>query len=186
MPRIDPYQSWKSLEARLETESSERARVLIREVRDHMEFEIKGELEPLMGTLTTEPIYHFWAQGFVLEGRDAVVEFYRNLIASGSNQFEVVVENIIADDERVVTEGQVKQVYTGKELQAMGRTELLGETVANGDLFLTTTQLITVWPGAADGKLVGEDIYFGGDPFANVEKIVSGDLPDYYLWEHRV
>lgn len=186
MPKINPHQSWTQLEARLEPETSERTRMLIKEVRDHMEFEIKGQIEPLMGTLVTEPIYHFWAQGFELVGRDAVLGFYNGLIGSGANQFEVVVDNIIADDEHVVTEGQVKQVYTGKELKAMGRTELQGETVTDSDLYMTTTQLITMWPGAPDGKLVGEDIYFGGEPFANVEKITPADLPDYYLWEHRV
>jgi len=186
MPKIDPHQSWVPLQARFETETSERARTLVKEVRDHMEFEIKGEIEPLMGTLTAEPVYHFWAQGFELEGRDAVLGFYTGLIASGANQFEVVIDNIIADDNGVVTEGQVKQAYTGKEIKAMGRTELLGETVTDSDLFVTTTQLITVWPGAPDGKLVGEDIYFGGDPFASVEKITPDDLPDYYQWENRV
>jgi hypothetical protein len=108
------------------------------------------------------------------------------MIASGATQFEVVVDNIIADDERVVTEGQVKQVYTGKELKAMGMNELLGDTVNDGDLYMTTTQLITVWPGAPDGRLIGEDIYFGGEPFANVEKITPDDLPDYYQWQSRV
>lgn len=185
MPKIDPHNSWAPLEARLGTERSERARTLIKAVRDHMEFEIKGQLEPLMGTLTAEPVYHFWGQGMVLEGRDAVSGFYSNMIAGGANQFEVVVDNIIADENHVVTEGQVKQVYTGKEVKAMGRTELLGEPISDGDLFMTTTQLITVWPGAPDGKLVGEDIYFGGDPFANLEKITPEDLPDYYEWESR-
>jgi hypothetical protein len=186
MPKIDPYQSWGPLEARLATETSQRARTLIKEVRDHMEYEIKGQLEPLMSTLTAEPIYHFWGQGMVLEGREAVAGFYGGMIAAGGNQFEVVVDNIIADDNRVVTEGQVKQVYTGKELKGMGMTELLDTTINDADLFMTTTQLITVWPGAADDKLLGEDIYFGGDPFANVEKITADDLPDYYRWEDRV
>lgn len=186
MPKIDPYRSWLPLEARLDSETSERARALIREVRDHMEHEIKGELQPLMATLTTDPIYHFWGRGMVLEGREAVQSFYSNMIASGANQFEVVLDNIVADDARVVTEGQVRQVYTGKEVKAMGMTELLGDAIADDDLFMTTVQLITVWPGATDGKLVGEDIYFGGDPFANVEKITAADLPDYYQWENRV
>jgi hypothetical protein len=179
MPKIDPYQSWGPLEARLATETSQRARTPIKEVRDHMEYEIKGQLEPLMSTLTAEPIYHFWGQGMVLG-------FYGGMIAAGGNQFEVVVDNIIADDNRVVTEGQVKQVYTGKELKGMGMTELLDATINDADLFMTTTQLITVWPGAADDKLLGEDIYFGGDPFANAEKITADDLPDYYRWEDRV
>ena len=137
MPKINPHQSWLALEARLETESDPRVSTLIREVRDHMEFEIKGDLEPLMNTLTAEPVYHFYAQGMVLEGRQAVQDFYSNMIAGGGNQFEVVVENVIADTGRVVTEGKVKQVYTGKELKNMGMAELEGEAVADDDLYLT-------------------------------------------------
>lgn len=186
MAKLNPYDSWRPLEARLETESSDRVRMLVQAVRDHMEHEIKGELEPLMDTLTAEPIYHFWGRGLVLEGREAVRAFYANMIGAGGNQFEIVVDHIVADHDRVVTEGQVKQVYTGKEVRAMGTTELLGEPVEDGDLFLTTIQLITVWPGDPDGKLVGEDIYFGSDPFASVEKITADDLPADYRWQDRV
>ena len=32
-------------------------------------------------------------------------------------------------------------------------------------------QLVTLWPADADGKLIGEDIYFGASPFANLKKI---------------
>ena len=54
------------------------------------------------------------------------------------------------------------------------------EIVLADDLILTTTQLITVWPAAADGRLFGEDIYFGHNPFRNAERISAADLPDYY------
>ncbi len=95
-------------------------------------------------------------------------------------------DNIIAGHDHIVTEGQVKQCYTGKELLGMGMTEVNGERIASHDLFVTTTQLVTVWPGDAEGKLIGEDIYFGSDPFANIERIEAGDLPDYYQYEDRL
>jgi hypothetical protein len=61
-----------------------------------------------------------------------------------------------------------------------------GEALENGDLFVTTAQLVTVWPGDADGKLIGEDIYFGSDPFGSIERIQASDLPDYYRYQDRV
>jgi hypothetical protein len=188
MLKINPQLSWLPLDTRYRAETNPRIRTLLKAVRDHMEFEIGGDLERLMDTLTAEPIYHFWgnAAPMVLTGRPAVVAFYRQLIATGGNQFEIVVASIVADSANVVTEGQVKQVYTGKELLAMGRADVHGAPIANADLFLTTTQLITVWPGAADGKIVGEDIYFGHDPLAHIEKITAADLPDGYRWEHRI
>ena len=188
MALINPSDSWLPLDARYRAETDPRVHRLIKAVRYHVEHEIAGDLEALMNTLTAEPSYHFWggAAPMVLTGRAAVEGFYKQLIASGGNQFEVVVKRIVADAGSVITEGQVKQVYTGKELGAMGRSEVHGAPVANSDLFLTTTQLITVWPSDADGKLVGEDIYFGEAPLTHIEKITRADLPRGYRWEHRV
>jgi hypothetical protein len=187
MPKIDPNASWGPLHAQAEQETDPRRKKLLQAVGDHMQAEICGRLDPLMDTLTAEPIYHFWGTNImVLEGREAVTGFYSQMIAGGGNQFEVVVDNIIAGADHIVTEGQVKQCYTGKELLGMGMTEVNGERIASHDLFVTTTQLVTVWPGDAEGKLIGEDIYFGSDPFANIERIEAGDLPDYYQYEDRL
>ncbi len=181
MAKIDPYRSWLPLEARAQAESDPRRKQLLTEVRNHMEYEIKGMLDPLMGTLTASPVYHFWGnEPSVLEGYDAVRAFYSDMMGRGGHQFEVVVDRIVVDDGAVITEGQVKQVYRGASLIAMGMRELAGEPLAEGDLLLTTAQLITVWPGDPDGKLIGEDIYFGHDPFRRAERITSEDLPDYY------
>jgi hypothetical protein len=182
MPKIEPHQSWLALEARAQRESDPRVRTLLLAVRDHMEHEIKGNLAPLMATLTASPVYHFWnpAGSFKLEGRAAVEGFYTNMIAAGGNQFEVVVEKIVADRDNVITEGAVKQVRRGAELIAAGRKEVAGEPVKPDELFLTRAQLVTVWPAAADGKLVGEDIYFGEDALATAEHISRADLPSYH------
>ena len=187
MLKINPYQSWLPLDARYQRETDERIRTLVKAVRDHMEYEIKGDVPRLMATLTAQPIYHFWGNApFVLAGRAAVEGFYTQMIAAGGNQFEVVVDKIIADRANVVTEGQVKQVVTGKELAAQGRNEINGAAFANDTLFISTAQLVTVWPADADGKLVGEDIYFGDQPMTRLERITATDLPDWYRWQHRV
>ena len=182
MPKIEPHASWQPLEARAKTEPDLRVRTLLTAVRDHMEHEIRGDLDALMATLTAEPVYHFWnpAGSFKLEGRAAVEGFYTNMIAAGGNQFEVVVEKIVADRGNVITEGQVKQIRSGAELIAAGRKEVAGQPVKPDDLFLTRAQLVTVWPGDAEGKLVGEDIYFGEDALASAERISRADLPPYH------
>jgi hypothetical protein len=182
MSKITPFNSWLPLHERAERETDPRVRTLIRAVRDHMEHEIRGNLPELMNTLTAEPVYHFWnpAGSFVLSGRAAVDGFYQNLIASGGNQFEVVVEKIVADHGSVITEGKVKQVQRGKALLAAGRTEVGGQPVREDELFLTCAQLITVWPGDEGGKLVGEDIYFGEDALSTAVRISAADLPPGY------
>ena len=181
MPLIEPHSSWLSLEARAASETNLRYKALLTQVRDHMEYEIKGELEPLMATLTAEPIYHFWGNApNVIEGFQAVEAFYTGMIATGTQQFEVVVERIMVDDNTVITEGRVKQVYQGGGLLRMGLTSANDVELAEAGLYLTDTQLITVWPADPDGKLIGEDIYFGQDPFTTLTAIDQADLPDYY------
>jgi len=182
MPKIEPYASWHALEARAKSEPDPRVRTLLTAVRDHMEHEIRGDLDALMATLTAEPVYHFWspAGSLKLEGRAAVTGFYTNMIAAGGNQFEVVVEKIVADRGNAITEGKVKQVQTGAALLAAGRKEVGGAPVKPDELFLTCAQLVTVWPGDAAGKLVGEDIYFGEDALATALRITRADLPPYH------
>ncbi|MEQ9002993.1 MAG: nuclear transport factor 2 family protein [Pseudomonadales bacterium] len=181
MPKIDPHRSWLALEARAAEEANPRCRALLLKVRDHMRHEILGEIEPLMATLTASPVYHFWGgTPSVLQGAEAVRGFYQAMFERGGQQFEVVVERIVVDETAVITEGQVKIVRRGAELRAAGVDQVAGEPLADGDLVLTTAQLITVWPADADGRLVGEDIYFGEDPLARAEKIQPADLPSYY------
>lgn len=181
MNAIEPHHSWLDLEARAARTDNRLHRQLLTEVRDHMEFEIKGDLEPLMGTLIAEPLYHFWRdEPFTLEGAAAVRGFYENMIASKTNQFQVVTERIFVDDGGVITEGQVKQVYRGAMATAMGLAEIDGKPIAEDDLILTSTQLLTVWPAGEGAKLVGEDIYFGHSPFLNARRIAAADLPDYF------
>jgi len=179
---IDPHTSWQALARAAQTETDTRRAGLIREVGRHMEAEIKGQLEPLMATLTSEPIYHFWGNGapMVLQGRDAVASFYSGMFARGGQQFQVVVDKVMASNDNVVTEGQVRQVNKGRDLRAQGLTRVGDVEVQDDDLWLSNAQLVTVWPADAAGKLIGEDIYFGQSPLQTLKRISAEDLPPYY------
>ncbi len=180
---IEPYNSWDPLERAAASETNPRIRTLLQGVRDHMEYEIKGQLDALMNTLTAEPIYHFWGNGepMVIQGWDAVRGFYEGMMAAGGHQFEVVVERIVADENYVVTDGRVKQIYTKDGLAAMGVSDVDGKPVTSSALWMSDAQLVTIWPGDPDGKLVGEDIYFGQSPMTTLKPISSDALPDYHL-----
>ena len=179
---INPHHSWLPLEERAAAEDDPRRKALVTAVRDHMEYEIKGELDPLMDTLTSNPIYHFWGQAepSVIEGRDAVRAFYGGMFATGGQQFEVVVDKVVVSDNHVITEGQVKQVHKGASLTAMGIGEVDGEPVSDDDLFVATAQLVTLWPGDEHDKLIGEDIYFGSNALSEMRRITRDELPPYY------
>lgn len=179
---INPHHSWLPLEERAAIERNPRRKALVQAVRDHMEYEIKGELDPLMDTLTTHPVYHFWGQAepSTIKGRDEVRAFYGGMFETGGQQFEVVVDKVVVSDNHVITEGQVKQVHKGATLAAMGMNEVNGEPVHDDDLFVATAQLVTLWPGDEDARLIGEDIYFGSNAFSDVRRITRDELPPYY------
>ena len=181
---LDPDRSWIPLEEHAATLEGERQRRLVMTVRDHMEAEVKGRLEPLMATLTAHPIYHFRGNGptTVLEGHDAVAAFYADMFAAKRQQFEVVVDRIVASDDCVVTEGQVKQAYAGEALAAFGVAEVDGKAVEPNGLYMSCAQLVTLWPADPDGRLIGEDIYFGDNPMTTLTSITAEQLPpDYEL-----
>ena len=165
MTLIDPHASWAALTDCAATygdsESEQAVKRLVLEVRDHMECEIKGDVAGLMATLTSEPVYHFWGNGepVLLEGRAAVEGFYTDMMARGGNQFQVVIDNVIASHSHVVTEGQVRSVYTADALQSQGMTEVNGTAIGSSEIWMSDAQLVTVWPNDGAGKLVGEDIY---------------------------
>ena len=102
------------------------------------------------------------------------------MFATGGQQFEVVVDKVIANDDHVVTEGQVKQVHRGPALLAMGMPKVGDVAVGEDDLWLGAAQLVTLWPADAAGKLIGEDIYFGASPLAALRRITPQELPPYY------
>jgi hypothetical protein len=177
--KVDPTRTWAAVEAAYEAQANPRHKQLLKEVRDHMKTEVCGELEALMATLTAEPQYHIWGQGPDRgpKGRAAVRAFYEMLIASGGNLFEFNVERIFVDDNAVVTEGRLRNAHPGDQLLAAGVTQVNGEPVDPSARYVSNAQLLTVWPADAEGKLIGEDIYFGTNPFDQLDRLAPGEEP---------
>ena len=178
---IDPHKSWLSLEAAAGDGQDARS-TLIRRVRDHLQAEITGQLEPLMATLVDEPIYNMWQPSapMVLRGADTISALYEEMFESGAEQFEFVIETVVADERSVVTEGRLKQVHTASALLDQGIDEVAGQSVQDSDLWLSDTQVVVIWPSDEDGKLVGEDLYYGEEPMATLTPIQADQLPPYF------
>ena len=92
----------------------------------------------------------------------------------------MVLDNIVADAGRVVTEGQVRQVYTADALAAQGVSAVGTTDLSSSELWLSNAQLVTVWPNDGAGQLVGEDIYFGQRPIDTLVPFDRAALPAYY------
>jgi len=177
--KINPANTWAAVQKAYEQETNPLHKELLKQVYLHMKTEVSGQLDPLMDTLTAEPVYHTYGMGpaFGPRGRDEVRAFYTDLIARGGNLFEFDVQRIVVGDTGVVTEGKLRNAYPGEAVMAAGITEVNGEPVDPKAKYAAEVPLITVWPNAGDGKLLGEDIYFGGNPFAGLVKLAPEDEP---------
>ncbi|MBW2697508.1 MAG: nuclear transport factor 2 family protein [Deltaproteobacteria bacterium] len=171
--RFDPESSWAPIDARIATEQDSRCRQLLEQVRDHMRHEIRGELPELMCTLVDEPRYHIWGAPTEAgpKGRAAVEQFYTQMIEGGGNWFHFAIERIVVDHGGVITEGQMRQRVPGDAVAASGVLEVDGEPVDPLATYLSMGQILTVWPAAEDGRLIGEDIYLGSPLLARLVKL---------------
>lgn len=172
-PKFDPDQSWAPLDARIQVEADPRRRRLLEQVRDHMRTEITGDHAGLMATLADEPRYHFW--GMPVEGgpkgRKAVEDFYRQMISSGGHRFHFAIERIVVDDDTVVTEGKIHQKIAFEALTASGVEEVEGRPLDREATYVAETHIVTVWPMTPEGKIIGEDIYFGSPPLDRLRRL---------------
>ncbi|MGI9430662.1 MAG: nuclear transport factor 2 family protein [Myxococcota bacterium] len=172
-PRFDPDRSWAPLDRRIAEERDPRLLRALEQVRDHMRTEIGGDLIGLMATLVDEPAYHLWGlpEEAGPKGRDAVEEFYTQMMAGGGHRFEFAIRRIVVDAEAVVTEGQMRQRVPGAALAASDIERVDGEPLDPEADYLSETQILTVWPIADDGRIIGEDIYFGSPPLARLSRL---------------
>ena len=173
--QFDPERSWQSLDERIKIERDPRCRQLLEQVRDHLRTEIRGEFEALMATLVDDPQYHLWGIGEEVgpKGREAVATFYTDMIASGGNHFEFEIRRIVVDHDAVVTEGVFRALVSGAAVVASGISEVCGAPVDADARYLSENQILTVWPAAEDGRIEGEDIYFGSPPMSSLELLVE-------------
>ena len=170
---LDCRNNWRLLDQLLEQEPTAEKRQLLNQIKLHMQAETGGDLTTLMSTVTASPVYHQWSADGVDSGpksRADLEEFYRNLIASGANQFEYAIERVVIGDRCVVTEGNIRIPFTGEMLASMGK-----EVDVNAR-YATAGRCVTFWPFDAEGKIIGEDIYtLGGFDFDNVEQVEVHD-----------
>jgi hypothetical protein len=173
--QFDPERSWRPLEERIEVEEDPRCRRLLEQVRDHLRTEIRGELDALMATLVDDPQYHLWGMGPEMgpKGREAVRTFYSGMISNGGNHFEFEIRRIVVDHDAVVTEGVMRVLMPGAAVLASGVSEVAGVSVDGEARYVSENQILTVWPAAEDGRIEGEDIYFGSPPLSSLVLFVE-------------
>jgi hypothetical protein len=176
MAIIDKNRTWKVVEERLAREQDPHKRRLLEVVLEHMRAEAAPDLDRLMQTLGDFPQYHFWGPtgDFGPKSRAAVRQYYSDFVASGANNLELDVDNLVVDDHCVVTEGFMTMLYPGKALIDRGIA------VDDPDAYYAyRDRMIVTWPFDEQGVLIGEDSYSGGAGFVGIadRKVPNDELP---------
>lgn len=174
MATIDPHRTWEPLEQRLADTTDHRHRIVLSAVIDHMKAEAEPDLDALMATLSETPEYHFWNAGADRgpKGIEGVRRYYTDFLATRTNILEFDIDRIVVDDYCVVTDGFLKQIYSGSYAARVG----LPVDDESADYLVTYRQLI-LWPVDEDGRIIGEDSYRSGPAEVKRLRPVSGTSP---------
>jgi len=173
---IDPTRTWAPLEKRLADTTSERQRVVLNAVIEHMKAEAAPDLQRLMATLCPSPDYHFWGPDGDSGPKttEGVRTYYTDFVATRTNVLEYEVQRLVVDDHCVVTEGLLKQIYPGVEAARLG----IPVDDVDADHLIVFRQLL-LWPVDENGLIEGEDSYNPG--VVSVTKLSREDLPQKYV-----
>ncbi len=177
---FDQDLTWKPVAALLAQTTNPRHKLLLSRLLDHCQGEVEGDLERVMGTLAPNPVYHIWSGGPEMNpvGLEEVRKFYvEQIFGKGRNVFESGKYRIVVDDNTIITEGIVKNLIFGGDLQSAGVSIDDPESV-----YLTTARMLIVWPFDADGYIIGEESWANpvGIPMQKVDwPDVPANFKDY-------
>ena len=99
--------------------------------------------------------------------------YYTEMVRSRTNFLGTDVDRVVVDDQCVVSEGFVKQVYPGAEAMRLGFP-----VDDPGEDYLLVFRTLVVMPVDGDGLIEGEDIYLSG--LSRTIKLSPSDLPKAY------
>jgi limonene-1,2-epoxide hydrolase len=170
--------SWQMIADRLEAETDPRRKALLAVVAEHVEAEVRGDVDALMQTLVDDPQYHFYgAQGTDgPKGHDNVIAHYNGLNAAGMNRLEFDVFRVVVDDDHVITEGWFRHAVPPMIAEMLTGTKPEHGYGMPPEWYLVEYLCLVVWPATPEGKLIGEDIYFGTPPRI-VRPLAPGEAP---------
>ena len=170
--KINPDSSWRLVAERLEAETDPRRRHVLQLVLDHMQRELRLDIEGVIGTLSEKPQYVMWpSAGSPIRkpggSRDAIRDLYdRSLVQTGAHRWELDLDRVIVDDHAVFTEGVMRMAYPGRTLEALGIDVPDVES-----FYLSQVRMGIVWPIDPDdpeARLSGEEVYAEGDRFEGI------------------
>ncbi|MBX5467241.1 MAG: hypothetical protein K6U14_07080 [Firmicutes bacterium] len=148
----------RETERLLATEQSPRRRAILKNFRRHGMLEVAGRWEEILTPemIVEHPVYRITEKGktTVLDGMEAVRQFYRQLTESRLNVFGALEERIAVADWGLAIQSLFGHFLPGRVLLEQG------ETVDDPDgWYFLTHWLASIWPYDEQGRLMGEYVY---------------------------
>ena len=149
----------------------------LRAVAEHVDAEVAGDIDRLMATLVSEPVYHIWGASKSVgpQGFDEVCANYQSLIRSGKNRLSYEVTRVVADARCVVTEGHFRFAYPGAVLPCT--TLSTGKPILDDHWYLVEYKCVVLWPVDDQARIVGEELY-AGEALRVVQHLDDGEHPE--------
>ncbi|WP_280218355.1 nuclear transport factor 2 family protein [Nocardia neocaledoniensis] len=168
--------SWQLLVDAIASEPDPRRRRNMEIVAEHVVHEVAGDIPALLATLVPEPTYRFWGptESRPAQGQTAVEAHYRSLIQTGKNRLEFHITRVIADHDNVVTEGEFRFAYRGRDVTMLSNAP--ERPVDENARYLVAIHCLIVWPISPEGLILGEDI-FAGEPPRVIRQLEPGEMP---------
>jgi len=172
---FDPTRTWKVVQEKLDQTTNPRHRAMLGELLNHARGEVEGDLERVMGTLSATPAYRGVRSGPKQPvGTDEIRDFYVNEVFGGGRFcIEGNKDRIVVDDDTIITEGTMRVMLWGRDLERQGAT------VDDRDaVYLMTVRLLIVWPFDKSGKIIGEESW--NQQPESVVKVAPEDVPENF------
>jgi len=165
---IDPRKQAAAVRQRLdEKRDDERTTRNLRTMLAHMQAEAAGDFPALMATVSPDARYTNFNAGpdspHSPRSKDEVGVYYRGLVEGNCHQIEHAIDRIVADQDNIATEGEIRIAYPAAVLKAMGH-----EVDASAPYYLYVARMMIIWGFDDEGLVSCEDSYNVLDGFEGI------------------
>jgi hypothetical protein len=173
--RIQPQRSFVAIDALLDKTTNGTHRAMLENFKAHMNTEISCDMEGIMATMSTHPVYHSYGGNTAsdsathVNGLEENRAFYQKIFDEKTSVLELDIERLSVDDWGIAGDGVIHIINPGKVLVSRGLD--LDDQDAH---YLVSTRLAWFLP-YKDGLMCGEDTYTDVAT-ATVTKLEPGDV----------
>lgn len=176
---LDLRKGWLSYDAAHRSETDPRRRAILAVMKDHLKWEVLGQPERILESVSPAAVYRFYGLGQTVEyhGFDEIRAFYQGLADSGANVLQLDIEHLAVADWGLAAHGVWHQVYPGSSLagsDGLVRDDSVDDPAAS---YLVSQRMSWFFPFTHDDAplLLGEIVYFEQSPCA-VRKLDPGEI----------